>query len=86
MKLKNRGKSISKVEVLNISSFGIWILVRANEYFLAYKDFPWFKKATLKQIQNVKLLHGHHLFWPELDVDLHLESLSNLEKYSLVYQ
>ena len=36
------------------------------------------------QIHNVQLLHGFHLRWPDLDVDLHIESLNDLEKYPLV--
>ncbi len=86
MKPKNRGKNISKVDVLNISSFGIWVMVKAKEYFLPDKDFPWFKDATLAQIQDVELHHGFHLFWPDLDIDLDLDSLNNLEKYSLIYR
>ncbi|VAW13678.1 hypothetical protein MNBD_BACTEROID05-1242 [hydrothermal vent metagenome] len=84
MKLKSHGKSISSVEVLNISEFGIWIFVGAKEYFLTFKEFPWFKDATLVQIQNVELLHNSHLHWRDIDVDLHIESLENTEKYSLV--
>jgi len=86
MKLKSHGKSTSKVEILNISKFGIWILVNTKEYFLPYEEFPWFTGATLSQIQNVELHHGFHLFWPDMDVDLHIASLNNLEKYSLVYR
>ena len=85
MRLKNPGKNISRINVLNISEFGIWILVRGKEYFLPYKDFPWFRDATLAKIQNAELHHGFHLYWPDLDVDLHLESLNDLEKYSLIY-
>lgn len=85
MKLKNHGRNISKVNVLNISPFGIWILVKAKEYFIPYKYFPWFKDKALAQIQNVELHHKEHLHWPDLDVDLHIESLNNLEKFSLVY-
>ncbi|NCU32074.1 MAG: DUF2442 domain-containing protein [Candidatus Moranbacteria bacterium] len=86
MTLKSPGKNISKVEVNNISSFGIWILLKGREYFLSYANFPWFKEATLAQIQNVELHHEDHLRWPDLDVDLHLDSLTNLEQYSLVYK
>ncbi|MCA9400631.1 MAG: DUF2442 domain-containing protein [Candidatus Omnitrophica bacterium] len=85
-KSKKLGRNISKVNILNISQFGIWLMVNAKEYFLPYRDFPWFQKATLSQIHNAKLLHGHHLYWPDLDVDLHIESLNNLEKYSLIYR
>jgi len=29
------------------------------------------------------LLHGYHLYWPELDVDLEIDNLENPEKYPL---
>lgn len=86
MKLKSPGKNISKIDVLNISPFGFWILVQGKELFLSFKDFPWFKDATLAEIQQVELHHTDHLYWPDLDVDLLLESLTDLEKYSLVYK
>ena len=85
MKLKNRGKSISRVEVLNVSEHGFWIYVSGTEYFLPYTKFPWFRNATIDQIRDVQLVHAHHLRWPDLDVDLELESLSHTEKYSLLY-
>lgn len=53
---------------------------------MAYSDYPWFKDATLGAIYNLKLLHGSHLHWPDLDVDLELESLQQPEKYPLVYK
>lgn len=84
MKLKDPGKNISRISILNISEFGIWILVYGKEYFLPYKDFPWFKNARLTEIHNVRLHHGFHLYWPDLDVDLHLDSINNLEKYCLI--
>ncbi len=85
MKLKSLGKSISNVEVTQISLNGIWLLVKDIEYFLSYEEFPWFEKGTVSQIHNVQLLHGFHLRWPDLDVDLHLESLKDIEKYPLVH-
>ena len=41
------------------------------------------KDQTLKSIQNVQLIHGLHLYWPELDVDLEIDNLENPEKYPL---
>ena len=58
MKLLQRGKDIS-VSVENITPFGIWIFIKENEYFLSYKDYPYFKDQTLSSIQNVQLLHGY---------------------------
>ena len=85
MKLKSLGKNISNVEVTQISTNGIWMLVNDIEYFLSYQDFSWFEKATVAEIHNVQLLHEFHLRWPDLDVDLDIESLKNIEKYPLVY-
>lgn len=80
------GKSISPAEVQDISRNGIWLLVQEKEYFLPYSDYPWFKEAKLAAIYNLKMLHGSHLHWPDLDVDLELESLQQPEKYPLVYK
>ena len=86
MKSTERGTSTSKVEVVNISPHGIWLYVKAKEYFLSYKNFPWFKDARLAEIQNVQLVHGHNLRWEDLDVDLALESLDYPERYPLRYR
>jgi len=85
MKSSELGGSTSKVEVTNISMSGIWLLIREREYFLPYNDFPWFNDAKLSEIQNVKLLHPHHLYWPDLDIDLELESILNVKKYPFIY-
>ncbi|MBN1224303.1 MAG: DUF2442 domain-containing protein [Candidatus Aminicenantes bacterium] len=82
MKSRNPGKVIS-ISVENITPFGIWIFVKEKEYFLSFEDFPYFKGQTLNSIQNVQLLHGYHLYWPDLDVDLEIDNLENPEKYPL---
>jgi len=82
MKSPKRGKAIS-VSVENITPFGIWLFVKGKEYFLSYDDYPYFKDQTLSAIQNVQLLHGYHLYWPELDVDLEIDNLEHPEKYPL---
>ncbi len=80
------GKITSEVEISNISSHGLWLFINEKEYFLSYNQYPWFKNATLNNIFDVKLLHGHHLHWPQLDVDLELKSINNPENYPLIYQ
>jgi hypothetical protein len=74
------------VSVENITPFGIWLYVKEKEYFLSYQDYPYFKSQILNSIQNVQLLHGFHLFWPDLDVDLEIDNLENPEKYPLKYK
>lgn len=84
MKSQAHGIDTSQVEILNVSQHGIWVWVVGKEHFIDYDFFPWFKKATLDQILKVQLLHGHHLYWPSLDIDLELESLESPEKYPLL--
>ncbi len=86
MRLTEHGTSTSRVEVLNISSQGIWLYVKGKERFLPYEDFPWFKDARLSQIYNVQLLHGHLIRWDDLDVDLDLDSLEHPDRYPLKYR
>jgi hypothetical protein len=85
MKLSKPGKNIL-VSVENITPFGLWLFTKEKEYFLSYKDYPYFKDQTLRAIQNVQLLHGYHLYWPDLDVDLEIDNLDNPEKYPLKFR
>ncbi|MFH1612868.1 MAG: DUF2442 domain-containing protein [bacterium] len=85
MKSRITGKSTSKVEVLNISKYGFWLMINQNEYFLPFSNFPWFKNANISSILNVELSQPHHLYWPDLDVDLERESIESPEKYLLIY-
>jgi hypothetical protein len=85
MKSSKNGESIL-VSVENITPFGIWLFVRGREYFLSYKNYPYFRDQTLKSIQTVHLLHDCHLYWPELDVDLEIDNLENPQKYPLKWK
>lgn len=75
-----------QVEIGNIDRFGVWVLVRDTEYFLPYEEFPWFREATVGDILQVELLHGDHLRWPTLDVDLCIESLKSPARFPLIYR
>lgn len=83
--LKN-GKNILKPEITNISEHGFWILLRKKEYFLPFAEYPWFLNARISSLINVELIHNHHLYWPELDVDLSTEILAHPERYPLRYK
>ncbi len=85
MKSQMHGKGIS-VSVENITPFGIWLYVMGKEYFLSYEDYPYFKGQPISSIQNVQLLHGYHLYWPVLDVDLEIDNLEHPEKYPLKFK
>ena len=84
MKSAAPGRSTSPVEVTNVSMHGFWILIGEQELFAPFKKFPWFKDASIGQITRVELPSPHHLYWPDLDVDLAVESLTHPERYPLV--
>jgi hypothetical protein len=65
---------------------GLWMLVKGHEYFLPFAKYPWFRRASLSALQRVKLLHGRHLYWPDLDVDVDVESLEHPERYPLQFR
>ena len=74
----------SGAEVTNVSTNGIWLLLDQRELFLGYADFPWFEHATIRQISRVQRPSPNHLYWPELDIDLAVDSLDHPEAYPLV--
>ena len=80
------GRSTSPVEVTNVSAHGFWLFVRARELFVPFEQFPWFRDASIRAITNVQLPSPHHLYWPDLDIDLAVESIEYPEKYPLVSQ
>ena len=82
-KLKMHGKKFSDVEITNISTHGIWILVDNKEYFLSYKDFPWFKEVPISKILKVEQPYPGHLYWPEIDVDLSIDIIEYPERFIL---
>lgn len=84
MKSATLGKSISGAEVTNISRHGFWLLVADEELFVSFKEFPWFKDASVSEILNVEWPKPHHLYWPDLDVDVAVESIRHPEKFPLV--
>jgi hypothetical protein len=70
--------------VTNISAHGFWLFLDEREFFLPFEDFPWFRNASIGQILNVRRPQPHHLYWPDLDVDLAVESIEDPGRYPLV--
>ena len=70
--------------ITNVSRRGFRISVGDRELYVSFRDFPWFEDASIREIANVELLSPRHLYWPELDVDLAVDSLDHPERYPLV--
>jgi hypothetical protein len=73
-----------KVKVTNVSKHGFWLLINEQEVFLPFEKFPWFQDAPIGKVVHVELSSPQHLYWPELDVDLEVESVLHPERHQLV--
>ena len=71
-------------EVTNVSKHCFWLLLGDEEIAVPFSEFPWFKKATIEQLSEVQRPTENHLYWPQLDIDLSLESVRNPENFPLV--
>ena len=77
------GSAISEAEITNISKHGFWILLDGRELFLPFEEFPWFKRAPVEAILHLERPQPTHLYWPELDIDLAVDSIEHPERYPL---
>jgi hypothetical protein len=77
------GIATSAVEVTNISAHGFWVLLGDRELFLPFDEFPWFREAPVGAILKVERPQPHHLYWPQLDVDLSVDSIEHPQRYPL---
>ncbi|MGB5438684.1 MAG: DUF2442 domain-containing protein [Gammaproteobacteria bacterium] len=83
MSSKPHGITTSGVEITNISSHGVWLLAGDRELFMSYEDFPWFKVASVAKVLNVEEQSPGHFYWPDLDVDLSIETIEHPERFPL---
>jgi hypothetical protein len=77
-------KEAVSMRVTNVSRHGFRICIGEREVHASFRDFPWFEGASIREIATVELVSPRHLHWPELDVDLAVDSLQHPERYPLV--
>ncbi len=77
------GIGTSAVEVTNITAHGVWLLAGERELFMPYEHFPWFKDVPVRKILKVEEPTPGHFYWPDLDVDLGMDSIEHPERYPL---
>ena len=76
--------STSRPEVTHVSKHGFWMLLDTEELLVPFEHFPWFKKATIEQLSDVQWPTENHLYWPQLDIDLSIESIRDPSAFPLV--
>ena len=74
----------TSVAVLMINSQGMMLSVQGQDYFVSYNRVPWLRDARVSSALNVRMSGPRAIEWPELDVDLEIDSLKHPERYPLV--
>lgn len=74
------GPQIS-AEVTDILRHGFWLHLGDRELFVSFAEFPWFQNAPIPALLNVERPQPQHLYWPDLDIDLSVESIEHPEHY-----
>jgi len=85
-KLPKIGICISQIEITQVSSQGFWLLLPNEELFLSFENFPWFKDVTIKELCEVEWPSENHIYWPNLDIDLSIESIKDPSAFPLRYK
>lgn len=78
------GSITSAAEVTHVSKHGFWLLLDSEELLVPFEHFPWFKRATIDQLSDVRWPTPNHLYWPQLDIDLSVESIRDPAAFPLV--
>ena len=74
----------TSASVLMINGEGIMLSVLGRDYFLSYNRIPWMQDAPIRSVLNVQMSGSEAIAWPDLDVDLEVDSLRHPERYPLV--
>ncbi len=78
------GTTTLVAEVTHVSKHGFWVLLNDEELLVPFAEFTWFKKATIEQLSDVEWPSKNHLYWPQLDIDLSVESIRDPKAFPLV--
>ena len=77
------GNATLAVEITHVSRHGFWLLLDNEALLVPFADFPWFRQATIDQLLNVERPTVDHLYWPQLDVDLSVQSVRDPSAFPL---
>jgi hypothetical protein len=84
MRSEARGPHTSNAEVTRIGDSGLRLSIDGEELSLPFEQFPWFRGAPDTAIRNVERPSSERLRWPDLDIDLAVESIRHPEKFPLI--
>ena len=67
-----------------INADGMMLSVLGRDYFVSFNRVPWLRDARVSSVLNVRMSGANAIEWPELDVDLEIDSLKHPERYPLL--
>ncbi|OQW41770.1 MAG: hypothetical protein A4C66_09785 [Nitrospira sp. HN-bin3] len=70
MKPVIRNKTLLRVDVTHISTYGLWLLTDNSELFVPFMDFPQLRTASLSILKHVVQLRSNRLYWPGLNIEI----------------
>ena len=80
------GILISIPELTHVSKHGFGLLLGDKELLLRFEQFPCFRRATTEQVSHGEWPAAEHLYWPELDIGLALESIRRPDAFPLDFR
>jgi hypothetical protein len=84
MRSETPGSGTLQAVVVNISEAGFWICVNDRRLFLPFREFPWFEDQPVARIRNIERPRPDHLHWPDLDIDLSIESIEHPDRFPMI--
>jgi hypothetical protein len=84
MKSAGPGPDTSRVEASNVTADGFCLRLGDEELVVTFAEFPWFRQATVAELERVERPAPDHLYWPLLDIDLAVESIRHPGRFPLV--
>lgn len=74
----------SVAEVTHVWKHGCWLLLGTEELPVPSEPFPWFRKATIEPLSDLRWPAPDHLYWPQLDADLSIGTIREPAAFPLV--
>ena len=79
------GIATSAAEVTHISRNGLWLLIDDEELLLSFVQIPVVPQGLRRTgVARRATRPRSHLYWPDLDIDLSVESIRRPEAFPLV--
>lgn len=71
------GSTTFAAEVTHVSKSSFWLYLDTEALLVPFEHFAWFKIAPTEQLSDIEWPKANHLYWPQLDADLSVESIRN---------